>query len=141
MDGMRFNAHVRGHTAVMDAPERVCGTDEGPVPKPLVLNALAGCTGMYVTGLLRKKGRSLRTCTIRVRGELSKRSPMAYVAAHTACEAAGNPEDEQVLIGALQRSQNELCGVAAMPRYSMPVTWELRFNGALVVRGEGPSPV
>lgn len=140
MDGMRFNALVQGHTVVMDAPERVGGADEGPVPKPLVLAALAGCTGMDVIGLLRKEGRSLRLCAIRVRGELSKRSPMVYTAAHLTCEAAGSQDDEAALIGALKRSQNELCGVAAMLRCSMPVTWELWFNGALVAQGEGPSP-
>ncbi|MBX2972757.1 MAG: OsmC family protein [Flavobacteriales bacterium] len=139
MDGMRFNALVQGHTVVMDAPERVGGNDEGPIPKPLVLTALSGCTGMDVIALLRKDGRKLRSFAMRVSGELSKGAPMVYVATHLTFEAEGAPEDEQALIGAVQRSQNELCGVAAMLRCSMPVTWELRFNGVLVAQGDGPS--
>lgn len=139
MDGMRFNALVQGHTVVMDAPERVGGTDEGTVPKPLVLAALAGCTGMDVIGLLRKDGRTLRSFAMRVRGELSKGAPMVYVAAHLLFEAEGDHEDEQAVINMVRRSQNELCGVAAMLRCSMPVTWELRFNGSSVATGAGPS--
>ena len=139
MDGMRFNALVQGHTVVMDGPERVGGHDEGPIPKPLVLTALAGCTGMDVIALMRKDGRKLGSFTMRVEGELSTGAPMVYVAAHLVFDAEGVPEDEQALIGVVQRSQNELCGVAAMLRCSMPVTWELRFNGALVAKGEGPS--
>ncbi len=139
MDGMRFNALVQGHTVVMDAPERVGGSDEGPVPKPFVLTALAGCTGMDVIALLRKDGRKLRSFAMRVNGELSKGTPMVYVTAHVTFEAEGAPEDQQALIGAVQRSQNELCGVAAMLRCSMPVTWALHFNGALVAEGSGPA--
>lgn len=139
MDGMRFNALVQGHTVVMDAPERVGGSDEGPVPKPLMLTALAGCTGMDVIALLRKEGSKLRSFAMRANGTLSKGAPMVYVAAHLSFEAEGAPEDQQALIGAVQRSQNELCGVAAMLRCSMPVTWQLRFNGAVIAEGAGPA--
>lgn len=141
MDGMRFNALVQGHTVVMDAPERVGGNDEGPVPKPLVLTALAGCTGMDVIALLRKEGRKLRSFAIRVNGMLSKGAPMVYVAAHLRFDAEGAADDQQALIGAVQRSQNELCGVAAMLRCSLPVTWQLRFNGAVIAEGAGPAQV
>ncbi len=49
MGKMQFNALVNGHTIIMDAPERVGGEDNGPIPKPFVLTALSGCTGMAVT--------------------------------------------------------------------------------------------
>ncbi len=139
MEGMRFNALVQGHTVVMDAPERVGGTDEGPVPKPFMLAALVGCTGMDVVALLGKGGHTLRSFAIRVRGELSKGVPVVYTAAHLVFEAEGMDADEGPLIHAVQRSQNELCGVAAMLRCSMPVTWVLRFNGAVVAEGAGPT--
>ncbi len=56
MGKMQFNALVNGHTVIMDAPEKVGGEDNGPVPKPFVLTALSGCTGMDVVALLRKFG-------------------------------------------------------------------------------------
>jgi putative redox protein len=57
MGKMQFNALVNGHTIVMDAPERVGGEDNGPIPKPFVLTALAGCTGMDIAAILRKAGK------------------------------------------------------------------------------------
>lgn len=44
MGKMQFNALIDHHTIVMDGPEKVGGEDSGPIPKPLVLTALAGCT-------------------------------------------------------------------------------------------------
>ena len=55
MGKMRFNALVNGHTIVMDAPPRAGGEENGPIPKPLILTALSGCTGMDVVALLRKQ--------------------------------------------------------------------------------------
>lgn len=54
MGKMQFNALVNGHTIVMDAPERVGGEDHGPIPKPFILSALSGCTGMDVLAILKK---------------------------------------------------------------------------------------
>lgn len=58
MGKMQFNSLVNGHTLIMDAAERVGGEDIGPIPKPFVLTALSGCTGMDVISILRmNKGR------------------------------------------------------------------------------------
>jgi putative redox protein len=54
MGKMQFNSAIDGHTVIMDAPERVGGEDTGPIPKPFVLTALSGCTGMDVVAILRK---------------------------------------------------------------------------------------
>lgn len=132
MQGMQFNALVQGHTVVMDAPERVGGQDQGPIPKPFVLSALAGCTGMDVIGLLRKEGRKPTSFDLRISGELSKSAPMVYVGVHVVYDVKGDPADEQAVLNVVSRSQNEICGVSAMLKCSMPVTWELIYNGQLV---------
>ena len=44
MGKMQFNALVNGHTVIMDAPEKVVGEDNGPIPKPFVPTALAEST-------------------------------------------------------------------------------------------------
>ena len=88
MDGMRFNTLVQGHTVVMDAPEQVGGTDEGTVPKPLVLAALAGCKACGRDRAAAQDGRTLRSFAMR--GEaFSKGAPMVYVAAHPVRSAEG----------------------------------------------------
>ncbi|MCC6840613.1 MAG: OsmC family protein [Flavobacteriales bacterium] len=132
MQGMQFNALVQGHTVVMDAPERVGGQDQGPIPKPFVLSALAGCTGMDVVALLRKEGKKPTAFDLRISGELSKGAPMVYVGVHVVYDVQGDPADEQAVLNVVARSQNEICGVSAMLKCSMPVTWELIYNGRTV---------
>lgn len=138
MGGMRFNALVQGHTIVMDAPERVGGTDEGPLPKPLVLTALLGCTGMDVVRLLRVKGKELTRFNVRVTGELSKQHPLTYISAHLIYDLQGAASDELDAMLAVERSQNELCGVSSMLKRIMPVTWEVSFNGRRVKAVDPP---
>jgi len=123
---------------VMDAPERSGGNDEGPIPKPLVLTALAGCTGMDVVALLRKEGRTLSSFTLRVVGELSKQAPWVYTSVRVVFEATGDPADEEAIRTAIERSQGGICGVSIMLKHAMPVTWELHYNGQ-AAGGDAPS--
>ncbi|MBL7950346.1 MAG: OsmC family protein [Flavobacteriales bacterium] len=131
----RFNALVGGHTIVMDAPERVGGEDQGTIPKPLVLTALAGCTGMDVAALLDRSGHALDSLAITVDGELSQGHPMRYTAVRILFDMSGTAESQAAAVAAVERSQRELCGVSAMLQAIMPVRWEVRFNGALVLEG------
>ena len=82
MGKMRFNALVNGHTLIMDAPETVGGEDNGPIPKPLLLTALSGCTGMDVISLLRKANSEVNDLNIIVTGEISKQHPIVYTSIH-----------------------------------------------------------
>ena len=54
LGNMAFSAEVNGHKMVMDASGKVGGDNRGPRPKPLLLAALAGCTGMDVVSILKK---------------------------------------------------------------------------------------
>ena len=51
---MAFNANIGGHNIELDAAEEVGGNNEGARPKPLILVALGGCTGMDVISILKK---------------------------------------------------------------------------------------
>ncbi|MDX9750364.1 MAG: OsmC family protein [Flavobacteriales bacterium] len=132
MGRMKFNALVHGHTLVMDAPERVGGDDEGPIPKPFVLTALAGCTGMDVIALLRKQGIELRHFGVDVAGEISKTQPIVYTRIHLVYDAQGDPAHRDATLAVVQRSQHEICGVSHMLKKAMPVTWEVRYNAEVV---------
>src|SRR6476659_6997415 len=93
MGKMQFNALVNGHTIIMDAPERVGGEDRGPIPKPFILTALSGCTGMDIIALLRKQGIHLKDFTLKVSGEISKQPPIEYTSIHVVYEIKGRPQD------------------------------------------------
>ena len=129
MGKMQFNALVNGHTVTMDAPERAGGEDLGPIPKPFVLTALSGCTGMDVIALLRKQDRELKSLNLKVSGEISKQAPIEYVAAHIVYEMHGEPADKQAATDAVMYSQEKICGVSHMLKKIMPVTWQIVYNG------------
>jgi putative redox protein len=129
MGKMQFNALVNGHTVIMDAPERVGGEDRGPIPKPFVLSALSGCTGMDVVALLRKAGKQLDEFNLKVSGEISKQPPIEYTSAHVLYEMKGNAGDEEAALDAVMQSQEKICGVSHMLKRIMPLSWQVIYNG------------
>jgi putative redox protein len=128
MGKMQFNALVNGHTIIMDAPERVGGENLGSIPKPFLLTALSGCTGMDVIVLLRKQGKQLQDLNLKVSGEISKQPPIEYVSANVVYEMIGDPEDEQSAYDAVMKSQEKICGVSHMLKKIIPVTWQIFYN-------------
>jgi len=138
MGKMQFNSLVNGHTIVMDAPERVGGEDHGPIPKPFVLTALSGCTGMDVVAILRKEQKQVEDLNIRVIGELSKQQPIEYVAIHVIYEFSGDEIFLESAIRAVADSQQKYCGVSHMLRKAIPVTWEVNYNGRKVFDNKAP---
>jgi len=136
MGKMQFNALVNGHTIIMDAPERVGGEDHGPIPKPFVLTALSGCTGMDMISLLRKQGRQLKDLNLKVSGEISKHPPIEYVSANIVYEISGNDEDQQAAYDAVMTSQEKICGVSHMLKKIIPVTWQIIYNGSEIFNNQ-----
>lgn len=134
MGKMQFNALVNGHTVIMDAPERAGGEDLGPIPKPFMLTALAGCTGMDVVGLLRKQGAALEKCDVKVSGEINSTPPIVYTRIHVLYDLHGTPDHRDLALNVVKCSQQELCGVSAMLQRIVPVTWEVVYNGQMALR-------
>jgi len=132
MGKMQFNALVNGHTIIMDGPERAGGEDNGPIPKPFVLTALAGCTGMDIAAILRKAGKETDDLNIKVTGEISQRVPIEYIAIHIIYDFKGLPENEEAALNAVTDSQEKYCGVSSMLKKALPVTWEVNYNGTQI---------
>jgi putative redox protein len=132
MGKMQFNSLVNGHTIIMDAPERVGGEDHGPIPKPFVLTALSGCTGMDIVAILRKAQKEVKELNIIVTGELSKQQPIEYVAMHVNYLFKADESFKDAAVDAVTTSQEKYCGVSHMLRKAIPVTWEINFNGLQV---------
>lgn len=136
MGKMQFNALVNGHTIVMDGPEKVGGEDNGPIPKPLVLTALAGCTGMDVAAIFRKAGKSPDYFDIKILGEISKRVPIEYIAIHVMYEFKGPEENKEFALQAVTDSQERFCGVSSMLKKALPVTWEVNYNDKIIFNNQ-----
>jgi len=129
MGKMQFNALVNGHTIVMDGPEKVGGEDSGPIPKPFVLTALAGCTGMDIAAILRKADKNPDEFDMKVIGEISKCQPIEYIGIHIIYEFKGSKENKEAALNAVTDSQEKYCGVSSMLKKALPVTWEVKYNG------------
>ena len=132
MGKMQFNTLVNGHTIVMDAPERVGGEDRGPIPKPFVLTALSGCTGMDIISILRKAGKEINDLNIHVSGEISKQPPIEYTSIHIVYDFKGEEAVREAAFNAVKDSQEKFCGVSHMLKRIMPVTWEVIYNNQLI---------
>ena len=132
MGKMQFNAIVNGHTVIMDAPERVGGEDNGSIPKPFVLTALSGCTGMDIVSILRKANKEVTDFSIKVTGELSKQVPIEYVAMHVVYEFNGDASHREDALEAVNLSQEKYCGVSHMLKKALPITWEIIYNGEII---------
>lgn len=132
MGKMQFNALVNGHTIIMDGPEKVGGEDNGPIPKPFVLTALAGCTGMDIAAILRKANKNPDEFDIKVIGEISKRAPIEYIAIHIIYDFKGSEGNKEAALNAVTDSQEKYCGVSSMLKKALPVTWEVNYNGVQI---------
>ena len=132
MGKMQFNALINGHTVIMDAPERSGGEDSAPIPKPFVLAALSGCTGMDIVALLRKAGHNISDLNMVVTGELSRQAPIQYVSIHILYDFKGADAGQEAALSAVTDSQEKYCGVSSMLKKAIPVSWEIKYNGRQV---------
>ncbi|MFC5284122.1 OsmC family protein [Pedobacter alpinus] len=128
MGKMQFNALINGHTVVMDAPEKVGGEEQGPTPKPFILSALSGCTGMDIVAILRKAQKEVDDFSIKATGEISKKAPIEYIAIHLQYDFKGGEENKEAALNAVNDSQEKYCGVSSMLKKALPVTWEVFYN-------------
>jgi len=106
----------------------VGGEDNGPIPKPFLLTALSGCTGMDVVSLLRKWGKEIKNFDMTVTGEISKQTPIEYVAIHLIYSFEGDEQFKNDALKAATDSQEKYCGVSNMLKKIMPLTWDVIYN-------------
>lgn len=123
---MQFDALVGDHHVIMDAAPEVGGSNEGPRPKALMLASLAGCTGMDVISILKKMRVEPESFAMRIEAEMTEEHPKHYSAIHIIYEFKGSDLDEEKLRKAIDLSQERYCGVSAVYRKAMPVTYEIK---------------
>lgn len=113
-EDMSFDANVNGHKIVLDAVEAVGGKDRGPRPKPLMLVALGGCTGMDVVSMLKKMRVQYEGLNIEVEGDLTEEHPKVYSTITINYIFKGKDLQLEKLEKAVNLSMTRYCGVTAM---------------------------
>lgn len=131
VDGLKFEATFStGHTITMDTSVDQGGTDEGPRPVEMVLAGLAGCTGMDVLAILRKKRQEVTALNVSVQGERREEHPRMFTRIHVLYEVVGKGIDIEAVRQAVLLSEEKYCSVAAMLRKAAPITSEVRVTEA-----------
>ncbi len=119
----------------MDASPEFGGIRFGPRPKPLLLSALAGCAGIDVASIMRKKQVPFTDFQIVVTGETTDSHPKYYKTILMVFEVTGenfegNPAIYEKVSRAVELSSENYCGVSAMLKLAAEITHEIRLINA-----------
>ena len=130
MGHMAFEAKIDGYSIKMDTTPDHGGTNFGPRPKPMVLSSLAGCTGMDVVSILKKKRVEFTSFRIKINGEMTETHPKYYNKIHITYEFTGNNfEGDNEIYAKIKRavelSSENYCGVNAMLKNSSEISWDI----------------
>jgi len=126
INNLAFEAFIDGHKIIVDAKPEVGGTDKGPRPKPFMMVALAGCTGIDVASLLKKMRIEVEQFDVKVEGDITEEHPKHFTGMHIMYEFKGRDLPMDKLERAVELSQNKYCGVSETYRKVMKLTYEIR---------------
>ncbi len=126
LENMAFEANINGHKIILDAAEQVGGENRGPRPKPLMLAALAGCTGMDVVSILKKMRVELEDFNVIVEGDLTEEHPKYFSRMNVIYEFKGKDLQLEKLKKAVSLSEERYCGVSALYKKVIEVTSEIK---------------
>ncbi len=128
VDGMAFEAEVTGYKIMIDSDPDHGGMKKGPKPKPLMMVALAGCTGMDIVSLLKKMRVDYKELNIFVEGELSEEHPKKFIHMTVIFRMRGKNIDRKKVEKAIELSKEKYCGVSASYRETMELEYKLEIQ-------------
>ena len=123
-----FSTDIDGHDITIDLGEDQGGQNQGPRPKKLLLVSAAGCTGLDVVEMLRKMRVELKGFDISIDAELSDDHPKQYKEIKLVYEFRGEDLPEKKIERAVKLSFENYCGVLAMYKSAVPVSYEIKIN-------------
>ena len=126
LGNMAFEAELDGHKITLDASSNVGGENRGPRPKPLMLIALAGCTGMDVVSIWKKMRISVDKMSVTVEGELTEEHPKHFHSMHIIYTFYGKQLSKEKIQKAIDLSQERYCGVSYTYRKALKLTSEIK---------------
>jgi putative redox protein len=109
--GLQFEAEDdHGHKIIIDTRKEFGGFDQGFRPVELLLVSLAGCMGMDIVGILKKKGGKIDGFTMEALGKRAEEHPHKYtkISIRMKCEGDYKRED---LLRSFELSRDKYCSV------------------------------
>ena len=127
-DNNIFETDVDGHNIVIDLAKDAGGDDAGPRPKKFVLVAAAGCSGLDVVEIVKKMRIDIKGFNIQIESDVTDEYPKQYTNLKVVYEFEGENLPKEKLERACQLSFDNYCGVLAMYKKAVPVTYEVRIK-------------
>jgi putative redox protein len=135
-EGLHFVGSVPSGAYVhMDSP--ASGHAAGPTPMEMVLMSLAGCSGMDVVSILRKKHQPVDDFEVRVHGRRREDFPTIFTEIALEYIVHGPDVDPGAIERAIELSRDRYCPVWAMLGSSVLITSSFRVLSAEPVLSPG----
>ena len=113
--GMRFDAQATsGYHVTLDSSELNGGAGAGFSPMEMLLVGLAGCTGMDVISILRKKRQDVTGYEVHVQGIRAEEHPKVFVEINIEHLVTGHNIQPAAVARAIELSETRYCGAEAM---------------------------
>lgn len=128
LENMAFKAEVNGHEILLDAGEKVGGENRGPRPKPLMMTALAGCTGMDVVSMLKKMRVEVEDFSVEVEGDITEEHPKQFTKMHVTYAFKGKNLPLEKIQKAVSLSEEKYCGISASFKKAFDITSEIKIT-------------
>ena len=113
--GMRFDVETgSGHHVILDAAEHNGGQNSGPQPMEMLLVALAGCSGMDILTILRKKRQDITGYELRIHGMRAEEHPKVYLDITLEHIFTGHNIRPEAVERAIELTEERYCGASAM---------------------------
>jgi putative redox protein len=121
--GMRFVGQAdSGHAVTMDAAAAEGGLNSAARPSELLLLGLAGCTGMDVISILRKKRQPVSGLELVVSAEMETKHPKRMTAIAVVYRVRGAGVDPEAVRRAIELSETTYCSVGLTLKNPVPIT-------------------
>jgi len=110
-----------GYTIPLDAKKEAGGHDAGISPIELLLTSLAGCTGMDVISILRKKKQEVTAFEVRVEGVRADEHPRVFAEIWAHFVVTGHNVSQDAVDRAIELSRDKYCGASATLRHTATI--------------------
>jgi putative redox protein len=113
-----------GHEIKMDAAAEVGGQNTGPRPTELLLNAVAGCTGIDIISILKKMRLDVTGFHMDVKGDRADDHPKKFTHIHVHYALEGDLPEEKV-VRAIRLSKDTYCSVSHSLSAELTVSYSI----------------
>lgn len=121
---MHFSSNSPSHhTVQMDSGPKDSVTN-GPSPMEMMLQGIAGCSGMDIISILDKKRKSPELFEIIVTGERAETHPKVFTSVNIHYRFKGDSLTDKDVETAIKLSVDKYCSIIGMVRSTAEITWD-----------------